>query len=165
MEYVQHFFGAQLRASAGSAAFLEQDLRQTFPDAEATLERRSAVPAPIGYDELVRKVIAGQGVEAIAELRALAATSPGHAMLSEFNLGRLCVSLLYTWNLAEQALPLIEYSLELYPQSGGGKAMLAEAQIALENYPAAIATYEQLLEQFPGQPSITSRLEWLRSQP
>jgi dienelactone hydrolase len=165
MQYVEHFLSAKLRASAASAAFLEQDIRQTFPDAGMTLEHRSAVPAAIGYDELVRKVVGGRADEAIAELKSLAASPPAHPMLSEFNLGRLCVSLLYTWNLAEQALPLIEYSLELYPMSGGGKALLAEAQIALKNYAAAIETYEQLLTQFPGEPSITARLEWLRAQP
>jgi tetratricopeptide (TPR) repeat protein len=165
MEYVQHFFGAKLLASAASAGFLEQDVRESFPEAGMTLEHRPAVSPPIGYDELVRKVVGGEAEEAVAELRSLAATSPNHPMLSEFSLGRLCVSLLYTWNLAEQALPLIEYSLELYPLSGGGKALLAEAQIGLKNYAAAIEAYEQLLTQFPGQPSITARLEWLRAQP
>ena len=79
-------------------------------------------------------------------------------------MGRLCVSLLETWELAEQTLPIAEYLLELYPMSVNGKVLLAETQSALKNYPAAIALYEQVLTQFPGEPQITSRLEWLRTQ-
>ena len=129
-----------------------------------TLEHRPATQAPISYDELVQQLISGRTDEAIAALRSLAAGSPDDALLTEESLGRLCVSLLYTWNLAQQALPLVEFSLELYPSSGGGKGLLAETQIALRNYPAAIAVYEDLVAQFPGEPSLVSRLEWLRSQ-
>ena len=54
--------------------------------------------------------------------------------------------------------------LELYPTSVNGKLLMAEAQTTLENESAAIALYEQLLTQFPGEPQITSRLEQLRSR-
>jgi dienelactone hydrolase len=163
-EFVGHFFAAHLKSSAASTAFLAQDVRQTFPGAGLTLEHHSATLAPVGYDELVQKIISGRTDEAIAELRSLASSSPDDALLTEASLGRLCVSLLYTWNLAQQALPLVDFSLELYPSSGGGKALLAETQIALRNYPAAIAAYEELAAQFPGDASLASRLEWLRSQ-
>jgi hypothetical protein len=72
-----------------------------------TLEHRAPTQAPIGYDELVQQVIGGRADEAIAALRSLAASSRSDPLLSEEGLGRLCVSLLYTWNLAEEALPLI----------------------------------------------------------
>jgi dienelactone hydrolase len=163
-EYVRHFFDAELNASEASIALLDRALRGPLTDAGMTLEHRAPTQAPIGYDELVQKLISRQTDDAISGLRALAASSPNDALLSEESLGRLCVSLLYTWSLAEQALPLVEFSLELYPNSGGGKSLLAETHIALRNYPAAIAAYEDLIEQFPGQASLVQRLEWLHSQ-
>jgi len=164
VDYVRHFFAAYLSSSDVSMTLLDQALRAPLPDAGMTLAHRAPVAAPIGYDELVRKVIEGKADEAVVELRTLAATATAHPMLSEFNLGRLCVSLLQTWELAEQTLPLVEYMLELYPTSVNGRVLLGEAQTALENYPAAIAVYEQLLTQFPGEPQITSRLEQLRNR-
>jgi TolA-binding protein len=53
---------------------------------------------------------------------------------------------------------------ELYPSSPNAKMMSGEAQAALGNTPAAIAAYEQLLERFPGNPGIQSRLAELREQ-
>jgi hypothetical protein len=163
MDYVRHFFAAHLNASDVSMALFDQALRGPLPEASMTLDHRAPVAAPIGFEELVRNVVEGDGEEAVVELRALAATTPPHPMLTEFNLGRLCVSLLQTWELPEQTLPLLEYMLELYPTSVNGKLLMAEAQAALENYPAAIALYEQLLAQFPAEPQITSRLAQLRS--
>ena len=61
-------------------------------------------------------------------------------------------------------LPLAEFMLELYPSSVNGKVQLAEAEIMLKNYPAAIRAYEQLQTQFPSEPAIKARLDWLRSQ-
>ena len=49
-------------------------------------------------------------------------------MLGEFNLGRLCVSLLFTWDLAEQTVPLAEFFVERYPSSPNAKALLAAAR-------------------------------------
>jgi len=161
-DYVLQFFTVQLKAV--STAFPERDVRQALGDPSATLEHRSAAAAPIGYDELVRKIVSGQGNEAIAELRSLAAAAPNHAMLTEFNLGRLCWSLLFTWSLAEETLPLVEFTLERYPSSPSAKMMLGETQVMLGNTPAAIAAFEQLLERFPGDPAIQSRIEELRKR-
>jgi len=164
VEYVRHFLSAHLNANEVSLALFDQALRGPLPDAGMTLEHRAPSTAPIGYDELVREVIGGQADEAIAELRSLSAKSPEHPLLTEFNLERLCFSLLHTWGLAEQALPVVELVLELYPTSVNAKVLRAEAETVLGNYPAAIAVYEQLLTQFPGEPAIVARLEWLRSQ-
>jgi dienelactone hydrolase len=161
-DYVRHFFSSHLNADAVSTALLDQALRGTAPDSGLTLEYRAATQAPIGYDELVQELVSGRTDEAIAALRSLAASSPDDALLSESSLGRLSISLLYSWNLPQQALPLVEFSLELYPSSGGAKGLLAETHIALRNYPAAIAVYEDLVAQFPGEASLVSRLEWLR---
>jgi hypothetical protein len=131
-EYVLHFFTAYLAASDISFALLDQALRAPLPDAGMTLEQRAATRAPIDYDEVVRKVISGQAGEALTELRALAATSPEHPMLSEFTLTRLCVSLLFTWNLAEETLPLAQFAVERFPSSPGLQALLGDTQAALE---------------------------------
>ena len=127
-EYVLHFFGAYLAASDVSIALLDQ-AREAMPaDAGMTLEQRPPTPAPIDYDEVVRKVVSGQADEAVAALRVLAAQSAEDPMLSEFNLGRLCVSLLFTWDLAEQTVPLAEFFVERYPSSPNAKALLAAAR-------------------------------------
>jgi tetratricopeptide (TPR) repeat protein len=163
-EYVWHFLNAHMNGSDVSMALLDQALRDLPPDAGLTLEFRAAAPAAIDYDTLVRKLIDGRGDEAIAELRSLAASSPSDALLTQTSLGRLCISLLYTWNLAEQALPLAELSLELYPTSGGAKSLLADTHAALGNYRAAIALYEDLVAQFPDAPGLRSQLEALRNR-
>jgi dienelactone hydrolase len=131
-EYVMHFFAAHLAASDLSMALLEQALRQRPPDAGMTLEQRAPTPAPIDYDEVVRKVVGGEADEAVTELRTLAAMSPDHPMLSEINLSLLCVSLLFTWNLPEETLPLVQFAVERYPSSPGAKALLDETQTTLE---------------------------------
>lgn len=160
-EYVRRFFTAHL--TDGSFELAEGDVRQTLADAEATLEHRTAVVASIDYDELVRKLIGGEGDEAIAELRVLAAASPSHALLTEFSLQRLAFSLLRTWNLPEQTLPLVEFTRELYPMSPGVAMMLGETQALVGDKAAAIATFEQLLEQRPNSPAVQARLEALRA--
>jgi hypothetical protein len=42
--------------------------------------------------------------------------------------------------------------------------MFGETQAALKNYPAAIAAYERVLAQRPGNVNIEARLETLRKQ-
>jgi dienelactone hydrolase len=163
VDYVRRFFMAHL--AGGSFELAEGDVRQTLADPGATLEHRTAVAAPIGYDELVRKLVGGQGAEAVAELRALAAAAPSDALLTEFSLQRLAVSLLFTWNLPAQTLPLVEFTRELYPQSPGVAVMLGETQALAGDTAAAIATFEQLLERMPGNPAVLSRLEQLRAAP
>jgi tetratricopeptide (TPR) repeat protein len=160
-EYVRHFFNAHLNASDVSLALLDQALRQPPADAEMTLQFRAATPAPIGYDELVRKLIDGESAAAIAELRRL---PPNHWLLQENTLTRLWVSLFFAWNLAEQSLPLVEFAAERYPQSAGAQTMLGETQAALGHYPAAIAAYERALAGAPGNANISARLEALRSR-
>jgi dienelactone hydrolase len=164
VEYVRHFFATHLAASDVGSALFDQALRQPLPEAGMTLEHRAAAPEPISYDEVVRKIVSGQGDQAIAELRLLASSEPEHAMLTEFSLGRLCVSLLYTWNLPEQTLPLVEFGAELYPSSPAGQVMLGETYATLGNNPAAIAAYEEALKLLPGNPQITALIERLRSQ-
>lgn len=160
IDYVRRFFTAHL--AGGSFELAEGDARQALADPEARLEHRGAVAAPIGYDELVRMLVGGEGAAAVAGLRALAATSPSHPLLTEFNLQRLAVSLLFTWNLPRETLPLAEFTRELYPQSPGVAVMLGETQASAGDTAAAIATFEQLLERMPGNPAVQSRLEQLR---
>jgi hypothetical protein len=158
--YVLKFFTAQL--VSGGDAFVVGDVRQALADENATLEHRAAAAAAIGYDELVRKVLSGEGEQAVAELRALSASAPNDALLSEFSLGRLCTSLLFTWNLPQLTLPLVEFTAERYPQSPNVQLMLGETHAALGNTAAAIAVFERVLEQLPGNPSIQGRIEQLR---
>jgi hypothetical protein len=160
--YVAEFFSTRLIAR--SAAPFEKDVKQELADPSATLEHRSAGLAPIGYDELVTKILSGQSDEAVVELRSLAATRRDDALLTEFSLDRLCTSLLFTWNLAQQTLPLVELTLELYPSSPTTTMLLGETQAMVGDTPAAIAAYQRLLERFPGNPGIKARLEELRGQ-
>jgi hypothetical protein len=163
-EYVAHFFAAHLAESAVSMALLDQALRQSEPTLGTTIEHRAPSPAPIEYDEVVQQIVSGRAAEAVSALKSLAAATPQHPLLGEFNLARLCFSLLHTWNLAEQAVPVIELARELHPASVDLQFLLADAQATRGNYPAAIALYEQLSTQFPDAPGIKARLESLRSQ-
>lgn len=163
VDWVRRFFTAQL--VGGSFELAEGDVREALADPEATLRHRTAAAAPIAYDELVRKLVGGEGREAVAELRALATAAPNHALLTEFNLQRLAVSLLFTWNLPQETLPLVELTYELYPQSPGTAVMLGETQALAGDRAGAIATFEQLLERMPGNRGVQSRLEALRAAP
>jgi TolA-binding protein len=59
-------------------------------------------------------------------------------------------------------LPLVEFTAERYPQSPNVQLMLGETHAALGNTAAAIAVFERVLEQLPGNPSIQGRIEQLR---
>ena len=163
-EYVRHFFAAYLADSEVSNALFDQALREPPTESGITLEHRAATPPPIGYDELVRKLIDGESAAAIGALRSLAASTPDDWLLEENTFTRLWASLFYTWNLAEQVLPLVELANERYPESVGAKVMLGETQAALGDYPAAIAAFEQVLARNPGNAEIAARLEMLRAR-
>jgi tetratricopeptide (TPR) repeat protein len=163
-EYVHEFFTAFLHQNVESVAFLSQDPNDVFPGMNMRLGHRAATPASIRYDEFVQAVVAGRAEEAINELRADAAAEPGHILLDETYLQRLAVSLLFTWGLAEEAMPVIELMIERYPSSASAQGLLAEGLILLEDYPAAIEVISRYLEQYPNDAGAQSRLEWLRSR-
>lgn len=163
-KYVFNFFAAILLQNSKSLAFLSQDPKDSIPGSTMTLEHRSATPSSITYEEFVQAVIAGQAEQAIAEIRALLETEPEHILLQETYLQRLVWSLVGTWGLSEQAMPVIKFTAELYPASVNTQWMLAEGQKDVGNYAAAIEAYNIVLEKNPDNDYIKSQLEWLRSQ-
>lgn len=68
VDWVRQFFTAQL--VDGSFELAEAVVQEALADPEATLQHRAAGATPIVHDELVRKLVGGQGREAVAELRA-----------------------------------------------------------------------------------------------
>jgi len=162
--YVANFFAAYLKQDAESLAFLSQDPEESIPGSTLTLEHRPAAPASITYEEFVRAVIAGQADQAIDEVRALRDTQPDHIFLQETNLDRLVTSLGGTWGLAEEVMPVIEFWVELYPSSDRAQVVLAQGHMDVGDYPAAIEAYSLLLERYPDNSFLTSRLELLRRQ-
>ncbi len=163
-KYVFNFFAAVLLQNSKSLAFLSQDPKDSIPGSTMTLEHRSATPSSITNEEFVQAVIAGQAEQAIAEIRALQETESDHILLQETYLQRLAWSLVGTWGLAEQAMPVIKFTAELYPASVNTQWMLAEGHKDVGDYAAAIEAYNRLLEQNPDNDYIKSQLEWLRSQ-
>jgi dienelactone hydrolase len=131
-EYVHRFFDAFLRANDASVAFLSRDPQDAFPESNMRLEHRAAMAASIGYATFVEAVVAGRGEEAIADLRAIAATEPGHVLLDETYLLRLAFSLLYTWGLAKEAVPVLEFAVERFPASDGARGMLEVSKTLAE---------------------------------
>lgn len=163
-QYIATFFGAYLARNPESLAFLSQDPKETVPGSTMTLEHRPAVPLSITYDEFVQAVIAGQAEQAIEKVRLLRDTQPDHILLNDRYLQRMIWSLRDTWGLVDQALPVINFMVELYPESINAQTMLAEGYIDMGDYPAAIKIYSRLVEQNPDNDSFKSRLEWLQSQ-
>ena len=160
--YVLQFFAAHLSQDAASRESLSR-----APDvtgARMTLERRPAAPRSISYDEFVAQVVAGRAEEAVANLRAAAAGEPGHVLLDRMYLERLAQHLLFTWGLAAEALPVIELMNERYPESIFGRFLLGEAHVLREDYPAAIAVYERVLDEYPDDARVKARLESLRAR-
>jgi hypothetical protein len=164
--YVFNFLAASLARDADrrakSLSFLSGPPEQSIPGWKMTLEHRPAAPASMSYDEFIDAVVAGRGDEAIKRLRVLAAVEPNHVMLSESLLQRLNANLLFTWGLGKEAIPVIEFMNERYPP--GAPGLLAEAHILAGNYQAATEIYSGLLERFPNNANVRSRLEWLRSR-
>jgi predicted Zn-dependent protease len=163
-EYVYRFFAGVLAQDAKSRAFLQENPTESFPAAKMRLEHRASTVAPIGYDEVVQLVIDGRADEAVERLRSLAAVEPNHVLLRASSLERLTFSLLGTWGLAEETIPLLELMVERYPTSDRAQIMLGEAHILVEDYAAAIEVYGRFLEQYPENVWGKSRLEWLRSR-
>ncbi len=120
----------------------------------------------ITYEEFVQAVITGQADSAIGKVRGLKETQPNHVLLDEEYLNRIVYSLRGTWGLDKEILPLLEFIVELYPMSSNALYMLAEGQIALGKYSAAIEFYDRLLVLDPDDKEnyIKRRLEWLQSQ-
>jgi hypothetical protein len=160
--YVLQFFAAHLSRDAASRAALSRAPEVT--GARMTLEHRPATAQAIGYDEFVAEVVAGRAEQAIARLRVAAATGPDHLLLDEMYLDRLVQNLLFTWSLADEALPVIELFRELYPQSMLARYLIGEAHALRDDYPAAIATYERILEEYPDDAGAKARLEALRER-
>src|SRR5262249_9782826 len=133
-QYLDDFFAAFLRRDAERLALLSRDPEVGLPESGMTLQHRAATPPSIGYDELVRAIVTGRGTQAINELRK---TEP-NPVLDEAHLQRLAVSLLYTWGLAKEALPLLKYTADRYPSSAQAQGMLAEGYVLAEDYAAAI---------------------------
>jgi pimeloyl-ACP methyl ester carboxylesterase len=163
-EYVYHFFAAFLTQNAESLAFIAKDPGESLSGADMTIEHRAAVPTPIGYDELVSELVNGRTEDAIEDLRSLAAVEPDHLLLDQFYLERLSHSLLNTWGLAEEAVALLEFAVERYPDSVNARVLLGEGQIQLENYAAAIDVYDEVVDRYPDNAWGKFRRDWLRSR-
>jgi len=164
--YIMSFYAAYLKHDADALTALSVDPAAAVEGAAMTLEHRRAAPAAITYEQFVQAAVAGGADAAIDELRELQDTQPDHALLKEAYLNRLTYSLRGTWRLDEEILPLLEFTVELFPSSENALYALAEGHITLDNYPAAIELYERLLEIDPNdeQNYIKRRLVWLHSK-
>ena len=162
--YIADFFAAFLTEDRESLVFLSQDPKESIPGSTMILEHRPASPASITYEEFVQAVLAGNAEPAIDEVRALLETEPDHILLEETYLERLVWSLRNTWGLTEEAMAVSRFRVELFPSSAPAQMMLAEGHIDGGDYPAAIEIYRRLVERYPDNSFVSSRLEWLRSQ-
>jgi hypothetical protein len=159
--YVHEFFAAVLVSNGDGRAFLARVPEDSVPGRKVTIEHRAAAPASITYDEFVAAVVAGRADEAIGKLRAVAATEPSHFMLQEENLDRAIASLLFTWGLARETIPVIEFLAERYP-SPRAEQYLVEGYVLAENHPAAIEVLTRFVERYPNAAAARARLEALR---
>jgi pimeloyl-ACP methyl ester carboxylesterase len=159
-EYLANFFAAFLRMDATSVGWLARDPQAAFPGSQMTLEHRTATPPSIGYDELVQAIVDGKGESAIEQLRA--ADGANRAALDQTHLERLAVSLLYTWGLAKESVPLLAFTTERYPASVQAREMLVDAHVMLENYTAAIEILSAFVQQYPDNPGARARLDEVR---
>jgi dienelactone hydrolase len=160
-EHVLTFFAAYLRDDAESKASLARDLSKP---AGFELDHREATPPTITYDALVETLAAGKGEKAVRELRAVAAVDPHHALLQEERLWRIQLSLGASWGLEKEALPLIEYTAELYPESRRALGTLAGAYFRLDDLPHAQAVLGRYLERYPDDKGAQAMLEQVRTR-
>ena len=146
--YVHAFFAATLAQDGGSRAFLAQAPAEPIPGRKVTIEHRDALPASLTYEEFISAVIEGRAAEAIRDLRAAAAVEPNHFMLQENNLNRAILSLVFTWGLARETVPVVELMAERYP-SARAQGLLAETYVLAGDTPAAIDVLTRAAEQYP----------------
>jgi len=160
-EHVLTFFSASLLGDTESKASLARDLSKP---AGLKLEHREAAAPTITYDALVEALVAGHGEQAVRELRAIAAVDPHHAMLQEERLWRIELSLGASWGLAKEALPLIEYTAELYPESRRALATLAEAYFRLDDFSHAQTALGRYLERYPDDKGAQAMLDQAKTR-
>lgn len=161
--YVHAFFAAALAQDAESRAFLGKTPEDSIPGRKVTIEHRTAAPASITYEEFIAAVVAGRAEDALRELRSVSVSEPNHFMLQQANLDRAIRSLLLTWALGRETLPVIEFLAERYP-SAGAQQYLVEAYVLAGDYAAAIAVLERFVEQNPNAAAARARLEALRNR-
>jgi outer membrane protein assembly factor BamD (BamD/ComL family) len=89
---------------------------------------------------------------------------PRHALLQEEGLWRLQLSLTASWGLVKEALPLIEYTAELYPTSRRALATLAEAYTRAEDDPKALVTLTRYLVRYPDDRGAQEMMETVRKR-
>ena len=135
-QYVFNFLSAFLGGDADGRAFLSRAPAQAVTSPKITLEHSPAAPPSITYEEFVAAVVAGRGHEAVARLRAVAAVEPSHPLLQLASLQRLSVTLLFTWGLGEEAIPVIEFMNERYPSPAGQQLLNAANTLAAKKAPA-----------------------------
>ncbi len=167
VEYVQRFFTAFLRDDAESAAFLSRDPKTAFPGSSMRLEHRAPGPASVGYDELVQAVFAGRAQQAVDELRSAAGTDAVRVSLDEAHLERLETVLLYTWGLAAESLPLVEFTADRYPSSARAQGMLVDLYVELRKYSEAVAVLTRYNQQHPddaGAQALLQRVKKLQAE-
>jgi predicted Zn-dependent protease len=163
--YVHRFFAAALSQDADSRAFLAQVPEDSIPGRKVTIEHRAATPGSITYEQFIEAVVAGRAAEAIRELRAVAAAEPGHFMLQQNNLDRAIASLLFTWGLARETIPVIEFMGERYPSPRAPHGYLAEAYLLAGDTAAAIDALTRLGQQYPDAAAgVQRRIDALRAR-
>jgi hypothetical protein len=160
-KHVLTFFSAYLRGDVDSQEALARDVSGS---GELKLEHRDAAHATITYDSLVTALLAGKGEEAVRELRAVATLDPSNPLVQEERLWRLQLSLVATWGLAREAMPLIEYTAELYPASQRALGTLATAYVRVKDDPKALAALGQYLERYPDDKGAQSLLEQVKAR-
>jgi hypothetical protein len=162
--YVHRFFAATLAQDTDGRAFLAQAPEDSIPGRKVTIEHRDAMPGSITYEQFIADVVAGRTADAIRDLRAAEAVEPNHFMLQQNNLDRAIASLLFTWGLARETIPVIEFMGERYP-SPRAQGLLAEAYVLAGDTPAAIAVLSRVAEQYPDAEAFAQRrIEALRAQ-
>lgn len=162
--YVHRFFAAALAQDAESRAFLAQAPEESIPGRKVTIEHRAAGPGSITYEQFIAAVVAGRGEEAIRDLRSVAAAEPNHFMLQQENLDRALASLLFTWGLGRETIPVIEFMRERYP-SPRALGYLTEAYVLAGDTPAALDVLTRFAEQYPDSaPIVQRRIEELRAR-
>ena len=98
----------------------------------------------------------------IERLRTADAAEMKRIGLDQTHLERLAVSLVYTWGLAKESVPLLLYTAERYPASVQTQRVLVDCYVTLENYSAAIEILTKFVEQYPNNPGARARLEQVR---
>jgi dienelactone hydrolase len=160
--YMLAFADAYLKNDAAGLAFVQRSPAQNgAPRHMALYQPRAAVSGPVATQAGFAAELARRGFDQAVPIYAKLHDGDSSFVLSETDLNGWGYELLRS-NKAAAGVEIFRLGVTLYPKDGNLHDSLAEGYEALDNKPAAIASYQKSLELDPKNGHAADRLKALK---